>query len=180
MPLEVPEGSASVKLRGNRLKLIPPLDAAMGCYRAFDVESGHDIGDGSTVPIVQSDRRHFKSIGRLCVPGAFHAADQIEFARVDVLTLPIDDRLVVNVNQQNLPQDQAEATQPNFLHQRAFHRNRRLRNAGNFHPFGRCEIELGLLRLFDPFWKRDRGDPHFLSERERYKIDDKLLVGANV
>ena len=65
--------------------------------------SGYDIGDRSTVPIIQGDRRHFKSIGCLCVPGAFHPTDEIEFVGVDILTRPVDDRAVVNVNQQNLP-----------------------------------------------------------------------------
>jgi hypothetical protein len=36
MPRETPECSAPIKIRGNRLKIIPPLQAAMSFYCTFD------------------------------------------------------------------------------------------------------------------------------------------------
>ena len=144
------------------------------------VESGHGIDGRSGLPIVQSDRRHFEAISCLCVPGAFHSTDEVEFARIDMLTPAIHDRFVMNVNEQDPSENQAEAAQQNFLHQRAFHRNRGLRDARHANTLRRCEREPGFLRLFHASWKRNRGDPHFLRESERHKIDDELLVGANV
>jgi hypothetical protein len=49
------------------------------------------------------------------------------------LPLRIDHGLVVNMDEQDLPQHQAEASQRDFLHERAFHRNGRLGDARNGH-----------------------------------------------
>ena len=75
----------------------------------LSVESGHGIDDRSGFPVVESDRRHFEAIIGLCVPGAFHSTDEVEFVRIDMLTPAIHDRFIMNVNEQDPSEDQAEA-----------------------------------------------------------------------
>src|SRR5882672_765936 len=130
-------------------------------------QSGDDVGDRSRPPVAQSDRRHFESISCLGVPGAFHAADEVELVRIDMLTPAIHDRFVLNMDEQNLSENQTETTEQNFLHQRAFHRNRGLRDARYANPLRWGESKPGLLGLFHTSWKRNRGNPHFPRASER-------------
>jgi DNA-binding transcriptional LysR family regulator len=84
-----------------------------------------------------------------------------------MLTPAIHDRFVLNMDEQNLSENQTETTEQNFLHQRAFHRNRGLRDARYANPLRWGESKPGLLGLFHTSWKRNRGNPHFPRASER-------------
>jgi hypothetical protein len=55
-----------------------------------------------------------------------------------------------------------------------------LRNARNRHALGCCKRKPRFVGLLNPSREGDGGDTHFLRERERHQVDDKLFGLANI
>src|SRR5215831_15331430 len=84
------------------------------------------------------------------------------------------------MDHQDLAEHQAKAAKRDFLHEGAFHRDRRFGDAGNADPHRGRQRQPGFVRLLDALGKRDRRDAHLSGQCERHQIDDELLVGANI
>ena len=110
----------------------------------------------------------------------YGAADQIELFDIDMLASRIGYRLILDMHHQDLAEHEREAAERDLLHEGAFHRDRRFCDTGNADPHRGRQLQAGFFWLFDALGKGNRRDAHLLGQRERYQIDDELLVGANI
>src|ERR1700684_3057602 len=74
-------------------------------------------------------------VARARIKRAFHAADQIQFCRVDIKTFRIEHRLVADMQDDDASKDQAETPESDLLHELAFEGDRTFVDARRRHLF---------------------------------------------
>src|SRR5690606_16544308 len=112
---------------------------------------------------------------------AVHASNEVEFRRVDVALVCIQNRLLGDVNANNFPQHKRLAVaQIDLAEQLAFKRSRALANARRMELCRRHGVDLRKWNLAYAAREVHRSSRHGLSVGEANQIDHELAVATDV